>query len=111
MRYPATIAVVQLQLIVQGRDKDLKCRVIYAHHGCRDAMQGLIERNQPWAQRLAKAAAQCGTGDLESEIAWRCGAKPISKSKVPKTEGFGALLDVQMSFCVAGARACARCQK
>jgi len=41
----------------------------------------------------------------------RCGAKHISKSKVQKTEGFGALLDVQMSFCVAGARDCARCQK
>ena len=26
----------------------------------------------------------------------RCGAKHISKSKVQKTEGFGALLDVQM---------------
>ena len=39
-----------------------------------------------------------------------CGAKHISKSKVQKTEGFGALLDVQMSFCVAGARDCARCQ-
>ena len=31
----------------------------------------------------------------------RCGAKHISKSKVQKTEGFGALLDVQMSFCVS----------
>ena len=27
----------------------------------------------------------------------RCGAKHISKSKVQKTEGYGALLDVQMS--------------
>ena len=41
----------------------------------------------------------------------RCGVKHISKSKVQKPEGFGALLDVQMSFCVAGARDCARCQK
>ena len=31
----------------------------------------------------------------------RCGAKHISKSKVEKTVGFGALLGVQMSFCVA----------
>ena len=37
----------------------------------------------------------------------RCGAKHISKSKVQKTEEFGALLDVQMSFRVAGAS----CQK
>ena len=28
-----------------------------------------------------------------------------------KTDGYGALLDVQMSFCVAGARDCAPCQK
>ena len=37
----------------------------------------------------------------------RCGAKHISKSKVQTTEEFGALLDVQMSFRVAGAS----CQK
>jgi len=41
----------------------------------------------------------------------RCGAKHISKSKVEKTEGYGALLDVQMSLRVAGARDCAPCQK
>ena len=44
-------------------------------------------------------------------IARRCGAKHISKSKVQKTDGFWALLDVQMSFRVAGARNCALCQK
>ena len=31
--------------------------------------------------------------------------------KCEKTEGYGALLDVQMSFCVAGAGDCAPCQK
>ena len=41
----------------------------------------------------------------------RCSAKHISKSKVLKTDGFGPLLDVQMSFCVAGARDCGPCQK
>ena len=41
----------------------------------------------------------------------RCGAKHISKSKVLKADAFGALLDVQISFCVAGARVCAPCQK
>ena len=41
----------------------------------------------------------------------RCGAKHISKSKVQKTEGYGVLLDVQMSFCVVGARDCAPCEK
>ena len=39
-----------------------------------------------------------------------CGAKHISKSRVPKTDGYGALLDVQMSFCVAGTGDCAPCQ-
>ena len=41
----------------------------------------------------------------------RCGAKHISKSKVQKTDGYGALLDVQMCFRVAGARDCAPWQK
>ena len=40
----------------------------------------------------------------------RCGAKHISKSKVQETAGYGALLDVQMSFRVAGARDCEPCQ-
>ena len=40
----------------------------------------------------------------------RCSAKHICKSKVQKTDGYGALLGVQMSFCVAGARDCAPCQ-
>ena len=46
-----------------------------------------------------------------SKSARRCGAKHISKSKVQKTDGYGALLDVQISFRVAGARDCAPCQK
>ena len=41
----------------------------------------------------------------------RCGAKHISKSKRSKHQGFRPLLDVQMSFRVAGARDCAPCQK
>ena len=41
----------------------------------------------------------------------RCHAKHISKSKVQKTDGYGALLDVQMCFRAAGARDCAPCQK
>ena len=52
-----------------------------------------------WKLRCLKSA--CG-----------CGAKHISKSKVLKTDGFGALfLDVQMWFCVAVARDCAPSQK
>ena len=41
----------------------------------------------------------------------RCGAKHISKSKGEKHHMLGPLLDVQMSFRVAGARDCAPCQK
>ena len=41
----------------------------------------------------------------------RCGGKHISKSKVQKTDGYGALLDVQIRFRVAGARDCAPSQK
>ena len=41
----------------------------------------------------------------------RCGAKHISKSKCLNHTTFGPLLDIQISFRVAGARDCAPCQK
>ena len=41
----------------------------------------------------------------------RCGAKHISKSKCTKHTMYGPLLEVQMSFRVAGARGCGPCQK
>ena len=41
----------------------------------------------------------------------RCGAKHTSKSKCIKNHIFAPLLEVQMSFRVAGARDCAPCQK
>ena len=40
-----------------------------------------------------------------------CGAKHISKSNVENKSGYGAVLDVQMLFCVAGTGKCATCQK
>ena len=40
-----------------------------------------------------------------------CGAEQISKSKCEKHQMFGPPLEVEMSFCVAGARDCAPCQK
>ena len=43
--------------------------------------------------------------------AHHCGAKHISKSKALKTAGPGPVLNVQMSFCVAGAKDFAPCQK
>ena len=61
--------------------------------------------------RLTKAAGADMWPDEGWTIARRCGAKHISKSKVQKTDGLRALLDVQMSFRVAGARNCALCQK
>ena len=41
----------------------------------------------------------------------RCGAKHVSKSKCTKHTMYGPLLEVQMSFRVAGARHCGPCQK
>ena len=41
----------------------------------------------------------------------RCGAKHISKPKCWRHQGFGPLLEVQMSFCVAGARDCGTLSK
>ena len=41
----------------------------------------------------------------------RCGAKHMSISNCEKHQGFGPLLDVQMSFHVAGARDCGPYQK
>ena len=57
------------------------------------------------------SASDCFWKLRSRKSARRCGAKHISKSKVQKTDGYGALLDVQMSFCVVGARDCALCQK
>ena len=37
--------------------------------------------------------------------------RTFRSQKCKKTVGYGALLDVQMPFCVAGARDCAPCQK
>ena len=51
-----------------------------------------------------------GSWDVEKS-AHSCGAKRISKSKCEKHHMLGPLLDVQMSFRVAGARDCAPCQK
>ena len=48
---------------------------------------------------------------LSRKSARRCGAKHISKSKCTKHHMLAPLLDVQVSFCVAGARDCAPCQK
>jgi len=41
----------------------------------------------------------------------RCGVKHISKSKCTKHHMYAPLLDVEVSFCVAGARDCPPCQE
>ena len=65
-------------------------------------------------------ASEKAKNTLRSEHFWklrcrksarRCGAKHISKLKCEKYQDFGPLLDVQMSFRVAGATACGPCQK
>ena len=75
--------------------------------------------------RLAKAAGVEPSGQMRDEKlhalvarstfsgqnARRCGAKHISKSKCTKHHMFAPLLDVQMSFRVAGTRDCALSQK
>ena len=78
-----------------------------------------------WKLRCRKSARCCGAKHLskskcakQARFKWTCGnnalccgAKRISKSKVLKTDGIGALLDVQMSLRVAGPRDCAPHQK
>ena len=57
--------------------------------------------------RLAKSSG-CGAarGDERWTIARHCGGKHICKLKCTKHTRLRSLYDVQMSFCMAGARAC-----
>ena len=54
-----------------------------------------------WKLRCRKSAPRCG-------MLWR---KAHVQVKSKKTGGYGTLLDVQMSFCVAGAGDCVPCQE
>ena len=82
-----------------GQMRDEKLHAVVARSTFRSQnVQNTSASDHFWKLRCRKSAR-------------RCGAKHISMSKVQKTEGFGAFLDVQMSFCVAGARDCAPCQK
>ena len=60
--------------------------------------------------QLRTTFRSCDVEKVHSVVA-RSNAKHISKSKVQKTDGYGALLDVQMCFRVAGAGDCAPYQK
>ena len=65
-----------------------------------------------WSKNVKSTSASEHFQKLRCRKSARCcGAKHISKSKSKKLRGFGALLDVQMSFSVAGERDCARCPK
>ena len=82
-----------------GQMRDEKLHAIVARRAFRSQnVQSTTCTEQFWKLRCRKSA-RC------------CGAKHISKSKVQKTEGYGALLDVQMSFCVVSRRDCTPCQK
>ena len=61
--------------------------------------------------RLAKAAGAEPSGQMRDEKLHAVVAQSTFECKSAKTAGFGALLDVQMSFCVVGARDYAPCQK
>jgi len=79
-----------------GQMRDEKLHAVVARSTFRS--QNVQSRPGPdrfWKLRCRKSAR-------------RCGAKRVSKSK---HHMLGPLLDVQMSFRVAGARDCASCQK
>ena len=76
-----------------------KVHVVVARSTCRSQnAQNTPVSDHFWKLRCRKSAR-------------RCGAKHISKSKCTKHYMLAPLLEVQMSFRVAGARDCAPCQK
>ena len=77
-----------------------------------EKMQAVVARSRFPSQNVQSTSCSDHFWKLRCrKSARRCGAKHISKSKVPKTDGYRALLEVQMSFCVAGAKGFAPCQK
>ena len=81
-----------------GQMRDEKLHAVVARSTCAsEKAENIVRWAHFWKLRCLKSAR-------------RCGAKHISKSTC-KHEGFGPLLEVQMSFRVAGARDCAPCQK
>ena len=82
-----------------GQMRDEKLHTVVARSTCRNQnVQSTPCSDHFWKLRCRKSAR-------------RCGAKHISKSKVQKTAGYGALLDVQICLRLAGAKDCAPCQK
>ena len=64
-----------------------------------EKVHAVVARSTFWSQNVQNTRGSDHFWKLRCrKSARRCGAKHISKSKVKKTEGYGALLDVQMSF-------------
>ena len=82
-----------------GQMRDEKLHTVVARSTCRS----------PNVQDTS-ASDHCLEVEM-SKSARRCGAKHISKSKCSKHHMYGPLLDVQIWFCVAGARDCEPYQK
>ena len=77
-----------------------------------EQLHAVVARSTFWSQNVQNTPGSDHFWKLRCwKSACRCGAKHILKSKVQKTDGYRALLDVQMCFRLAGARDCAPCQK
>ena len=82
-----------------GQMRDEKVHAVVAQSTFRSQnVQNTSASDHFWKLRCRKSAR-------------RCGAKHILKSKCTKHHMLAPLLEVQMSFRVAGARDCAPCQK
>ena len=108
-----------------GQMRDEKLHAVVARSTFRSQnVQSTPAPDHFWKLRCRKSARHCGEKLISSQTCtkhpcsdhfWklRCqksahhfGAKHISKSKVQKTVAYGAFLDVQICFRVAGARDC-----
>ena len=77
-----------------------------------EKMHAVVARSTCRSQNVQDTSASEHFWKLRcSKSVRRCGAKHISKSKCTKHHMFVPLLDVEASFCVAGARASPPCQK
>ena len=72
-----------------GQMKDEKLHAVVARSAVPSQMYKKLQ-NTPGSDHFWKLRCR--------KSARRCGAKHISKSKVQKTDGYGTLFDVQMSF-------------
>ena len=77
-----------------------------------EKVHAVVARSTFWSQNVQNTPASDHFWKLRCrKSARRCGAKHISKSKCTKHHMFAPLLEVRMSFRVAGARDCGPCQK